>query len=220
MALLYNSGMELNFKNAVILSVIIHAAVMLPFYSSPVLKDDRIKHDKMIVDYIHIVRPKKIEVTRQKSKAISAIAMSVDTPKINLAPKIEMKPDVSAPPKANAAQQKKISAELAVKQARIRSTKDYVNYYQLIREKVRQKLKDRYRSYYGEGDISLVFDLRADGLLISVSAAPDAGAPPRDQALLDIAIQSLKEASPFDPFPRALALPQMSFTLTISFRKK
>ena len=205
--------MELNFKNAVILSIIIHAAIMLPLYRPPVFKAERIKHDDIIVDYISGVEPKKIEVVKQETEAIS-----VDTPKINLTQKIEMKPAASASPKANAAQQKEISDELAIKQARIKSTKDYISYYQLIREKIRQALKNRYRSYYGEGDVCLIFVLRSNGVLISASADPKAST--RNRTLIDTAIQSLKEAAPFASFPKAITLPQMSFTLTVSFKKQ
>lgn len=209
MTLPYNRGMELNFKNAVILSMIIHAVIIL---SLPVFKAERIKHNKIIIDYIPSVEPKKTEITRQETRA-----MSVDTPKINLAPKVEMKPAASVSPETSAARQKEILNELAMKQARIKSTKDYISYYQLIREKIRQKLKNKYRSYYNEGDVCLVFVLRSDGALLSAAADPERSV--RDRTLIDTAVQSLKEAAPFAPFPKALTLPQMSFTLTVSFKK-
>lgn len=201
--------MELNFKNAVILSMVIHAAVIL---SLPVFKAERMKRDTIIVDYIPSVEPKKTEAVRQEAKAVSP-----DTPKIDLAPKIDVKSAESASSDTNAARQRDIPDELAVKQARIMSTKDYISYYQLIREKIRRKLKDRYRSYHSEGDVSLVFVLRSDGALVSAAADPQSST--NDRTLIDTAIQSLREAAPFAPFPKALTLPQMSFTLTVSFKK-
>lgn len=213
MILQHNRGMELNFKNAVILSIVIHAAIMLFIYHAPVIKAERIKPKEIVVDFIPSVEPKKIEITKQETKAIS-----VDTPKINLTQKIDMKPVANASPEIKAAQQKEISDELAVKQARIKSTKDYISYYQLIREKIRRSLKSRYRSYYGEGDVCLIFSLSSDGSLISSAADPCAST--RDGTLVDTAIRSLKDAAPFARFPKALTLPQMSFTVTVSFKKQ
>jgi len=176
-------------------------------------KMDRQK--RMIVDYIAIKEPKDTKPAPKEKKPIV-----VETPKAELSPEILIAPSKANPGAVKSGINKDASRELAIKQARIMSTKYYVNYYQLIREKVRQRLKDKYRSYYGEGDVSLVFDLRADGSLISVKAAPDTDAPARDPVLLDMAIQSLREAAPFAPFPRALSLPRMSFTLTVSFKKQ
>lgn len=214
MILRHDRGMELNFKNAVILSLVIHAAIVISLYHTPALMVERIEHKEIIMDFIASVEPKKIEIARQETKAIS-----VDTPKVNLTQKIDVKPVVAgASSEINAAQQKEISDELAAKQTRIKSTKDYINYYQLIREKIRRALKSRYRSYYGEGDVCLIFILRSDGRLISIAADPEAST--RDRVLVDTAIRSLKDAAPFVRFPKALALPQMSFTVTVSFKKQ
>ncbi|MBU1037768.1 MAG: hypothetical protein KJ994_01825 [Candidatus Omnitrophica bacterium] len=214
MILRHDRGMELNLRNAVILSLVIHAAIVISLYYTPVLRVARIEHKEIVVDFVASVEPKKIEITRQETKAIS-----VDTPKVNLTQKIDMKPVFAgASSEINDEQQKEISDELAAKQARIKSTHDYINYYQLIREKIRRSLKSRYRSYYGEGDVSLIFSLRSDGSLISSAVDPVASIS--DDTLVDTAIRSLKDAAPFARFPKTLTLPQMSFTVTVSFKKQ
>ena len=205
--------MELNFRNAVILSIVIHAAFIHSMYRSPAHEVERVKRDEIIVEYIPKTEPEKIREVKKEVKAIS-----VDTPKINLAPKVKMKPSTDAAAKSNVERQKEVSDELAIKQARVKSTKDYISYYQLIREKIRQKLKNRCRSYYGEGDVGLIFTLSSDGTLIS--SAVDPSVSTRESALVDAAIHSLKDAAPFAGFPKALDLPQMSFTLTVSFKKR
>ena len=108
--------------------------------------------------------------------------------------------------------------EIARKQAKIRSTKDYINYYQLIREKIRQRLKSHYGRQHGEGEVRLEFLLRADGALLAAGA--DRAASTQDAALVEIALKSLKEASPLPPFPKAVDLPRMSFDLTVVFKKE
>jgi len=143
----------------------------------------------------------------------------LETPKVKIAKRTEVKPSVPAPAeKADKFAPKIAPLDNAKKQAHIKSTKDYVNYYQLIREKIRKRLKSNYRTYLNEGEITLVFTLTSDGRLIDVSvagAAADNYAP-----LADVATRSVREASPFPPFPKALSLPEMSFDLTVTFKKR
>lgn len=196
--------MHITFKEAVIISIVIHSAVILPLSGKKIPPRTVRQKDSITVDYI---------------KYKEAETKTPETPKVEVSPKVEMKAAVKPPAEKSPAKSAKDAADaLAAKQARIMSTKDYVNYYQLIREKIRQRLKARYRSYYNEGDVSLVFVLRSDGALVSAAADPERSV--RDRALIDTAVQSLREAAPFAPFPKALTLPQMSFTLTVSFKKQ
>ncbi|MCX5678276.1 MAG: hypothetical protein NTY76_04120 [Candidatus Omnitrophica bacterium] len=196
--------MHITLKEAIVISIFIHSAIFLPLSGKNIPPTHVVhKKDSIIVDYIKYKEPE---------------AKIPETPKIEVTPKVEMKQSINAPAdKAPAKTEKNNTDALAAKQAKIMSTKDYVNYYQLIREKIRRKLKERYRGYYNEGDVCLVFVLRSDGVLISAAASPEIST--RDRTLIDTAIQSLKEAAPFTPFPKALTLPQMSFTLTVSFKK-
>jgi len=38
--------------------------------------------------------------------------------------------------------------------------------------------------------------------------------------LIDIALKSVRDASPFPPFPKEFSAPKMSFDLTVSFKKQ
>lgn len=196
--------MYLTFKNTIVISMLIHSMVI--FYiggKGPVTRKIN-KRDHIVVDYVKLKEP-ALRVT--------------ETPKMEIMPNVEMKPAVSSPaPITPEPSVKEATDALAVKQARIKSTEDYINYYQLIRERIRQKLKDRYRNYHGEGDVCLIFILRSDGSLTNADVDPAASTS--DRVLVDTAIRSLREAAPFASFPRALSLPQMSFTLTVSFKKR
>ncbi len=110
-----------------------------------------------------------------------------------------------------------ISSGLAEKQAEVKSTQDYINYFQLIRDMIRQRLKTNYRNLYKEGDVNLNFILYSTGSLASVKI--DSGSTP-DSTLVDIATRSIKEVSPFPAFPKAINLPSMSFDLKVSFKKE
>ncbi|MFA5146449.1 MAG: energy transducer TonB [Candidatus Omnitrophota bacterium] len=96
--------------------------------------------------------------------------------------------------------------------------KGYIDYYQLIREKIKEELKYRYRRWYKEGDVILNFILKSDGTLIGFDT--DKAASTGDARLAEIASLSIKQASPFPPFPEGLPFPQMSFTVTVSFKEK
>ena len=206
--------MNLTFRNAVFLSLLAHSAIFLPSFNF-VFNRQQIteKKDSIIVDYIREKEPqiefKKIEDVRKKPAETQKIPVvtKVDTVSKSV-------PAANTPVKSL----KDVADALAVKQAKVMSTKDYINYYTLIREKIRRRLKDKYRSYYSEGDAYLIFFLRSDGSLISAGVDPDMST--RDRILLDTAIQSVKEAAPFAPFPKAITLQQMSFTLTVSFKKQ
>ena len=94
--------------------------------------------------------------------------------------------------------------------------KDYVAYTALIREKIKQRLKNIYDGYCGEGDVCLLFVLKSNGSLYTFDI---------DQLSIDnkelrnIATLGLKKASPFPAFPKTLPYDRMFFSIVISFQK-
>lgn len=195
--------MKPSFKNSLFISFAFHLALLGPIVSHEMVPKEAREEMPLVVDYVTIKEPVKVP----------------EEPKLELNKKIELK----APVDANQDQAKKASQlvrarEAAKREAQVKSTKDYINYYQLIREKIRARLKTKYNDYYKEGDVSLVFILRASGSLIGVEVETANSVP--DSTLHRIAIESVKEAAPFAPFPKALSLPSMSFNLVISFKKQ
>jgi TonB family protein len=108
-------------------------------------------------------------------------------------------------------------AERLKKETKLKSTRDYISYYSLLRERVRRRLKENYRNYAKEGDVYLTFGLSADGTLLTLNI--DDARSSADIVLRDMALKSLKEASPFPRFPKGLTVPKMSFSVLISFRR-
>jgi TonB family protein len=185
------------------MSFAFHLALLGPVVNpSRAIKEPE-KDRPLVVDYV----------------TIKESARAPEEPRLELNKKIEMK----APVEANRDQVKKAAKiararEAAKKEAQVRSTRDYINYYQLIREKIRAGLKARYNDFYRQGDVSLVFVLKADGSLTGIEVERANSTP--DRSLHDIAVASVKEAAPFAPFPKALSLPSMSFNLVVSFKKQ
>lgn len=209
--------MDIKFKKALVVSTMMHCAIILPAFSFVAVEQRPDPPKPITVDYIAVKQPEKVQLVRENTP-ISTPA--VETPKVELKRNVEMKPAAALEPDAaqKAPTQKTEQQDLAEKQARAKTTKDYISYYQLIREKIRQRLKANYISRRREGDVSLVFELSSDGKLVSL-AIENAGST-TDRTLRGIAASSVKEAAPFAPFPKALALPRMSFNLVISFKKE
>ena len=94
--------------------------------------------------------------------------------------------------------------------------KGYVDYYEILRKQIEEKLCSNTRTYYKEGDVTIAFILKSDGALIKYNV----DCPSKiEKKLADVVVLSLKQASPFPPFPKSLPYSQLSFKVTISFRK-
>lgn len=98
------------------------------------------------------------------------------------------------------------------------NNKDYLSYSRAVRERIKQMLKKNYRDYYREGDVSLLFIVTSDGRLNKFDI--DNKNSTKDKKLIDIAVLSLKDASPFTPFPKNLPADELPFSLTVSFKEK
>lgn len=94
----------------------------------------------------------------------------------------------------------------------------YLDYYTVIREKIRASLLGLYTRKYGEGDIQLEFTLNSNGTLNGLDILEDRSVSVRE--LRSITLKALQKASPFPPFPVELKEPQIDFNVIISFKKQ
>ena len=95
--------------------------------------------------------------------------------------------------------------------------KEYGDYYKTVREKIVKKLKYNYTDYYRNGEVELYFVLNSNGSLKRIDV--DTGKSTDDWKLIDVALSSIQQASPFPPFPKELDAAQLPFSLMISFRE-
>jgi len=222
--------MDITLKSAFIISAIIHAGAFAPFYSQHLLRMEMEKKNSVVVDYVIL---KEIAAAIATNKEV--ILKKPETPRIDIQKEVAVKPQPVSQVKADNKKSPKISKlkdktnlrkHGAVKgsakdqmkaQARIKQEKDYVNYYQLIREKIRSRLKNNYQYYKREGDVYLSFTLTQNGSLLTY--AIDRAKSTQDEALLEITTTSLKTISPFPSLPKSLSMSQMSFNIVISFKK-
>ena len=198
--------MDPAFRSAITISLLIHSAIITPSYRMVLRELPPSQKKSIVVDNITI---------REKP------APSIETPKIELKETVTIHPQgPKAPVKtAEKIEKKEEPAERpATKRAEARSANDYINYYQLIREKIRRRLKENYKDYSREGEVTMEFTLSSDGTLLKHDI--DSSASTKDRVLIDMAWASIADSSPFPAFPKGLNSPQMSFSVTISFKRE
>ena len=90
----------------------------------------------------------------------------------------------------------------------------YVSYYQIVREKIKRAA---YQNYTGQdvGEVTVSFIVADDGSLRDLRLMEGKSSP--SEYLREIALASVKDASPFPGFPKELDYPQLSFNLAVTF---
>jgi len=90
----------------------------------------------------------------------------------------------------------------------------YMDYYQLIRKKIRDNAYRYYESRDG-GEVFLTFIIFDSGKLHSVHLNNDSGG---SSELIQTALKSIKRATPFPPFPKELDYKKLQFNISIYFK--
>jgi outer membrane biosynthesis protein TonB len=91
----------------------------------------------------------------------------------------------------------------------------YLNYYQVVREKIRRAAYHNY-SYAEVGEVYLFFVISSAGSLEGVQLIEEKSSS--IPYLKKVALRSIQEAAPFPRFPKELDFPQLSFNVVISFQ--
>lgn len=91
----------------------------------------------------------------------------------------------------------------------------YLSHSQVVREKIRRNL---YYNYSGTetGEVYLAFVVSSDGTLQDIRVVEEKSTS--IMHLQEIALKSIKDASPFPAFPKGLDYLQLSFNVIISFQ--
>ena len=91
----------------------------------------------------------------------------------------------------------------------------YVDYFQLLRERIRQAAMRRYPLRNTQGEVFLTFTVTADGQVPEAHIVEEQSTP--EVALRAASLESLRDAAPFPPFPKTLNRPRMTFRIIISY---
>lgn len=151
----------------------------------------------------------------------------IPPPYINIKNKLPTLKKV-AKPKASSEQKKKQNTtvedvkegftEDEVKEKKVESTPEYLNYYDMIREKIRKNAFNFYRSRES-GRIIIDFVLDRKGNLVDVSVKTEGSS--NSHYLKEIALKSVYKSLPFSKFPEELSShSNLPFNVSIFFRTK
>jgi outer membrane biosynthesis protein TonB len=99
----------------------------------------------------------------------------------------------------------------------------YVTYNDDMRATIRRNIKQKAYTYVGHadfeaGEVYLTFVLSSSGILKQVRIIDEKTSA--NDYLRDVALRSIRESSPFPPFPPGFDYPEFSFNLLISFRNE
>ena len=218
------------FEIAILVSIITHGIILFqnPNFYSPSPKE---KEQKLEVSYVKAAQEnKKVERSEKILKR---------EPFLNMPPKIAFekrippafidKENIFKPNKSTAARETGFTKPALTKPDIIAIKKKitlppiemnkinnptYIGYYQIVREKIKRAA---YQNYTGKevGEITLSFIISSDGFLKDLLLTQERSSP--SEYLREIALRSVKDASPFPNFPKELDYPKLSFNLTITF---
>jgi TonB family protein len=90
----------------------------------------------------------------------------------------------------------------------------YISYYQIVREKIRRSAYQNY-THNVTGEVYVSFIIANDGRLVDAHLVEEKTTV--NDYLQNIALRSVRDASPFPAFPKELDYPQLSFNIIISF---
>ncbi|NQT23113.1 MAG: energy transducer TonB [Candidatus Omnitrophica bacterium] len=94
---------------------------------------------------------------------------------------------------------------------------EYIQYYELIREKIRKEASDTYKYGNNEGEVGVSFEVDSAGIIKKISHIPRSHSA--DNRLVNLALESVEKSSPFPAFPKTFKKDSLTFNLTVVFEK-
>ncbi len=221
---------ERNFQIALVLSLIAHSAILINYPSLEFLPLPK-KNLIMKVNYLKNI-PQLTEVQKQTlNKKFSARKLPQPSNSFN---KGSLVPPSNKENLLSLSRQNLPRNQAAIKPAIIRPNiitgkkkislsqfesekshnQSYDTYYDFVREKIRRAAYQNHnRNEIGE--IYLAFIIFSNGTLQDARIIEEKSS--LNNYLRDVALRSIKDASPFPSFPQELDYPQLSFNVIISF---
>lgn len=205
---------------ALLISLSVHAAVIFNSRVLPFIKTPETER-KTKVSYIKLKNPPREEL-KPKDKEEAKFSKRIPPPFIDMED-VRKENSAAKPrdlqfPKPELIKQDIFTAKRKITLPPVDIAKidnpSYIGYYQIVREKIRRSAYQNYtRSETGEVYVAFVIsndgDLKNARLVEARSSA--------SSYLRNIALSSVKNASPFPGFPKELDYPELSFNVVISF---
>lgn len=204
--------------NFLLLSILIHFSIFSSFFLIPFAQKNNkeIKETKEIKE-IEIL-PEEPEKRKKITKQHQLIEKDPLPYQENILDKLldigKSKPSLEKV-KPSPKQTGNLFAPNALKKENLQKSAAYMNYYRIVREKIR---KTAYQSYKGrdQGKVYLNFNITKDGSLQAVRFGQKSAS---NIDLKTIALGSIKKSAPFPAFPKELRkFSQLQFNISIYFK--
>lgn len=220
------------FRIALVISFVLHSFILFGFFQSRAeLKqlEEKLKEKKRDMNFE--VKPKKefkpvnVKKIKPESSPPKYRSSEVKKTRDSAMPLVrENKPVLNHFQSLDKRPEKlkgiKVSRQVAVPvlQSSKIDSPAYVTYYQIVRDRIRQKAQEAYNSYeqVKSGNVYMTFILLANGELKQIRIIKDKSVP--DAYLHRIGLESVDLASPFPAFPEELKYPELTFNIVITFQ--
>jgi len=216
-----------NFILALFTSFLIHSLFIFGIPRPPFFLEKKSLNDIVITYYKIIEQPNKEVIGVQKRENLeTSISSPKSANKGEELPEIKKEEVVSKPKSSEEVKEEKRIPEgskekrfeAVIKEERDEAKKaTYINYYRAVREKIKECAdkncpKDM---RLGQGEVCLSFIVASSGELLQVQVIDERSV--NDRMLREIAINSIRDASPFPPFPHGMSQYQITFNVIIAF---
>ena len=210
-----------SFKFALLVSILLHSVLFFGIPNTPFLPSKRAL-DSLTITYYKIKElPKKITV----AKTLEPIARKLPKvtkeeilkpPKTSFKKAEKIKPSPKSIPASEEVTNKRFEKVVEEEQDDAKKA-TYISYYRAVRESIRQWADRNYpkNKRLAQGEVFLSFIVTSSGELIQVRVVDEKSS--NNRFLRNIAINSIRDASPFPAFPKGMNNYQITFNVIISF---
>ena len=94
---------------------------------------------------------------------------------------------------------------------------EYIQYYELIRQRIKNIIENKYSHYRERGEVAVLFKLDSHGRIEELNYIREKSLA--SERLIEAALISVKDAAPFPKFPEKLKRDALSFSIQIVFQK-
>lgn len=205
-----------SFKIALVVSVASHSVLFFPFHNFSLINKNK-DVNPIEVTYLS-ASPKSIKKTVSAfTKPASATHKVIKQVSIaQPVPEKMAKQTVTINEKVPSQELTKKPEVKSAVDEKIKKSKKYFDYYHLLKAKIRNYVN--YPASLSQGEIHLSFTLASSGQLkiIKINEEPSSS----DTFLRTAALDSIKKANPFPPFPANFSQDEATFNVIISFEIK